>query len=40
MQREILKNLIKWKDIKNRKPLIIHGARQGRKIVSKDINIF
>lgn len=28
MQREILKDLIKWKDIKNRKPLIIHGARQ------------
>lgn len=28
MQREILNDLIKWKDIKNRKPLIIHGARQ------------
>lgn len=28
MQREIINDLIKWKDIKNRKPLIIHGARQ------------
>ena len=28
MKREIIKNLIKWKESKNRKPLIIHGARQ------------
>lgn len=28
MEREIIKKLIKWKDSKNRKPLIIHGARQ------------
>ena len=28
MQREIINDLIKWKDVKNRKPLIIHGARQ------------
>ena len=28
MQREIINDLIKWKDAKNRKPLIIHGARQ------------
>ena len=28
MQREITNDLIKWKDAKNRKPLIIHGARQ------------
>ncbi len=28
MKREIIKKLIKWKDSKNRKPLIIHGARQ------------
>lgn len=28
MKREILNDLIKWKDSKNRKPLIVHGARQ------------
>ena len=28
MEREIIKDLIKWKELKNRKPLIIHGARQ------------
>ena len=28
MKREIINNLIKWKESKNRKPLIIHGARQ------------
>lgn len=28
MQREIINDLIKWKESKNRKPLIIHGARQ------------
>ncbi|MBO5413663.1 MAG: ATP-binding protein [Clostridia bacterium] len=28
MKREILNNLIKWKETENRKPLIIHGARQ------------
>lgn len=28
MEREIIKDLIKWKGSKNRKPLILHGARQ------------
>lgn len=28
MEREIINNLIEWKESKNRKPLIIHGARQ------------
>lgn len=28
MEREIIKKLRKWKESKNRKPLIIHGARQ------------
>ncbi len=28
MEREIINDLKKWKDSKNRKPLIIHGARQ------------
>ena len=28
MRREIINNLIKWKESDNRKPLIIHGARQ------------
>lgn len=28
MEREIIKDLLKWKDSDNRKPLIIHGARQ------------
>lgn len=28
VERDIIKNLIQWKDTKNRKPLIIHGARQ------------
>ena len=28
MEREIIKRLRKWKESKNRKPLIIHGARQ------------
>lgn len=28
MEREITNELIKWKESKNRKPLIIHGARQ------------
>lgn len=28
MEREIVKDLIKWKESNNRKPLIIHGARQ------------
>ena len=28
MEREIVKELLKWKESKNRKPLIIHGARQ------------
>lgn len=28
MEREIINDLIKWKESENRKPLIIHGARQ------------
>lgn len=28
MQREIINDLIKWKNSKNRKPLVVHGARQ------------
>ena len=28
MKREIIKDLEKWKNSKNRKPLIVHGARQ------------
>lgn len=28
MKREIINDLIKWKELENRKPLIIHGARQ------------
>ena len=28
MEREIIKDLIQWKNTKNRKPLIVHGARQ------------
>ena len=28
MKRKILSDLVKWKEDKNRKPLIIHGARQ------------
>ena len=35
MEREIINDLIKWKESSNRKPLIIHGARQ----VGKTYNI-
>lgn len=28
MKREIINDLLKWKESKNRKPLIVHGARQ------------
>ena len=28
MEREIINDLLKWKESKNRKPLVIHGARQ------------
>ena len=28
MEREIVSELLKWKNSKNRKPLIVHGARQ------------
>ena len=31
MYREIINDLIKWKSAENRKPLIIHGARQVKK---------
>ena len=27
MKREIIKDLLKWKESSNRKPLIVHGAR-------------
>lgn len=37
MKREIINNLIKWKDSENRKPLIIHGARQvGKTYIVKE----
>ena len=32
MEREIIKNLIKWKESENRKTLIIHGVRQVEKM--------
>ena len=36
MKREIISDLIKWKDSKNRKPLIVHGARQvGKTFIIK-----
>lgn len=34
MKREIVNELIKWKNSKNRKPLIVHGARQVGKTYS------
>lgn len=38
MKRSIEKQLIKWKDSKNRKPLILHGARQvGKTYILKKI---
>jgi len=37
MEREIINDLIKWKDSNNRKPLIIHGARQvGKTYIVKE----
>lgn len=37
MEREIIKDLIKWKNSENRKPLIIHGARQvGKTYIVKE----
>ncbi len=37
MKREIINDLIKWKNSKNRKPLIIHGARQvGKTYIIKE----
>ena len=39
MERKIIKDLIKWKESKNRKPLIIHGARQvGKTYIIKKLN--
>ena len=36
MEREIINDLIKWKNSKNRKPLIVHGARQvGKTFIIK-----
>ena len=39
MKREIINNLINWKNSKNRKPLIIHGARQVGKNFGFENNI-
>lgn len=37
MEREIMKDLIQWKQSKNRKPLIVHGARQvGKTYIIKE----
>ena len=37
MKREILEDLIKWKESKSRKPLIVHGARQvGKTYIIKE----
>ena len=37
MKRQIINDLIKWKDSSNRKPLIIHGARQvGKTYIIKE----
>lgn len=37
MKREIMNDLIKWKDSKNRKPLIVEGARQvGKTYIVKE----
>lgn len=37
MRRDIIEDLIKWKDLNNRKPLIIHGARQvGKTYIVKE----
>ena len=37
MRREIIENLINWKESKNRKPLIVHGARQvGKTYIIKE----
>ena len=37
MKREIIENLINWKESKNRKPLIVHGARQvGKTYIIKE----
>ena len=37
MKREIINDLIKWKDSNNRKPLIVHGARQvGKTYIIKE----
>lgn len=37
MKREIINDLVKWKESKNRKPLIVHGARQvGKTYIIKE----
>lgn len=37
MKREILEDLINWKESKIRKPLIVHGARQvGKTYIIKE----
>ena len=35
MERILMKELVKWKESKNRKPLVIHGARQVGKTYMK-----
>ena len=37
MERNIMKELVKWKEEKNRKPLILRGARQvGKTYILKE----
>ena len=39
MKREIIKDLLKWKESSNRKPLIVLGARQvGKTYIIKKLN--
>jgi len=40
MKREIIKDLLKWKESSNRKPLIVHGARQvGKTYIIKQFDL-
>ncbi len=37
MRREIIEDLINWKESKDRKPLIVHGVRQvGKTYIIKE----
>jgi len=38
MERKIMKDLIKWKNDVNRKPLLIYGNKQNCKKVIKKLN--